>query len=126
MWRFAAGAFCLSCMVAVAAAEPVVLISKDGYTAFSGELIHSDEEFYTLKTRVGEVKIPVADVRCVGGGCPAASPSSAGQERLNLDVDQKDDLFQSFLKWSEKNADPEASKKEQFESFLKWRKNNVN
>lgn len=124
MWRLVGLLLCMSCSVAMA--EPVVLVSKDGYVAFSGDLVDVDERFYVLRTSVGEVKIPVADVICTGSGCPVTSTSSVGQIPSEPGLDEKDKLFQLFLEWREKNADPQDPNDELFRRFLEWRENNTN
>ncbi len=74
MWRAASFALCfLSSVILtpVAIAEPVVLVSTDGFISVEGELMDFDDNFYLVKTSVGEVRIPVSDVRCEGAACPA-------------------------------------------------------
>lgn len=89
-----------------AAADPVVLTSKDGYTSFKGDLIRIDDEFYVLNTSVGQVKIPQSGVTCEGLGCPAPTPTGDRSDRLPPQITQDDqnELFQEFLEWRKKNA----------------------
>ena len=124
MWRMAGLVLFLSCSMAMA--EPVVLVSNDGYIAFSGDLIDFDKDFYVLETSVGEVKIPVKDVICRGAGCPINAAGSFDQAPPNLTLDEKDRLFRQFLEWNEKNAPSQDPNNELFIRFLEWRKNNAN
>ena len=92
--------------VAQAAADPVVLTSRDGYTTFEGDLIGIDNDFYILNTSVGEVKIPQAGVTCTGAGCPSPTPAASKSDRLPPEIgkDEQNALFQEFLEWRKKNA----------------------
>ena len=97
-------------------AGPVELVSKDGYLTFEGDLIEVANKMYVVKTSVGVVRIPVADVICKGEGCPGLSarkvdkaPSRA-QSKLSGDWQtelfrdyRKNELFKEFLEWREKN-----------------------
>lgn len=105
-------------LVPVAMAEPVVLVSKDGYTRLSGDLIKFDKKFYVVKTSVGQVRIPVADVTCEGAGCPDVAPTPVEQPKTELTQEQQLELFKAFLEWRKSSAD--------FRAFLEWRKNNEN
>jgi len=102
----------------VANAEPVVLVSKDGHTRLSGDLVKLDKKFYVVKTSVGQVKIPIADVNCEGAGCPDLTPNPTQQTDTELPQDQQLKLFRAFLEWRKNSED--------FRAFLKWRKNNAN
>ncbi len=103
---------------AVAEAKPVVLVTNDGYTRIEGDLIEMDAEFYVVKTSVGTIRIPIADVKCDGAGCPGPTPEPAAQPQNELSQDQQLELFRAFLEWRKNNED--------FEQFLEWRKNNPN
>ncbi len=121
MWRAACISFCLMCVTtfgAVANAEPVVLVSNDGYTRIEGDLIKLEDDMYVVATSVGQIKIPVADVRCEGAGCPDQSPAPAAQPKTTeLSQDEQLELFRAFLEWRKNNED--------FEQFLEWRKKNA-
>ena len=121
MWRAAFFSFFLMCTTAfgaVANAEPVVLISNDGYTRIEGDLIKLDDDMYVVATSVGQIKIPVADVRCEGAGCPDQSPAPATQpQTTELSQDEQLELFRAFLQWRKNNED--------FQEFLEWRKKNA-
>ena len=55
----------------MARAEPqVVLTSKDGTTEVRGELQEFDGENYTMRTSLGVIGVPAAQVTCSGEGCP--------------------------------------------------------
>ena len=91
---------------AAAAADPVVLTSKDGYTSFEGDLVRVDNKFYVVITSVGEVKIPQSGVTCQGSGCPAPTPTADKSDQLPPEITQdgQNELFQEFLEWRKKNA----------------------
>ena len=124
MWRLAGLVLFLSCSTAMA--EPVVLVSNDGYIAFSGDLLAFENNFYVLQTSVGEVRIPASDVICRGEGCPVNAASSLGQQPPPPSQDDKERLFQLFLEWRENNANPQDPNDELFKRFLEWRKSNAN
>lgn len=52
------------------AADQVVLKTKDGTYEISGDLVGSDGGFLTVRTRMGQVRIPIDQVTCAGPGCP--------------------------------------------------------
>ncbi len=104
----------------VANAEAVVLISNDGYTRIEGDLLKMDNGMYVVATSVGQIKIPVADVRCEGAGCPDLSPAAAPAaqpQTTELSQDEQLELFRAFLEWRKNNED--------FQEFLEWRKKNA-
>ena len=102
----------------VAKAEPVVLVSNDGYTRLEGDLLKMENDMYVVATSVGQIKIPVADVRCEGAGCPDLSPAPATQAQTKeLSQEEQLKLFRAFLEWRKDNED--------FEEFLEWRKRNA-
>jgi hypothetical protein len=121
MRRAAYISFCLMCATTFGAganAEPVVLVSNDGYTRIEGNLLRLDNDMYVVATSVGQIKIPVADVRCEGAGCPDQSPAPAAQPKTTeLSQDEQLELFRAFLQWRKNNED--------FEEFLAWRKRNA-
>ena len=109
-------------------AEPIVLVSNDGYTRIEGDLLKLDKDFYVVATSVGQIRIPVADVRCEGAGCPDLSPAPAAQplttqslttqpKTTELSQDEQLELFRAFLEWRKNNED--------FQEFLEWRKKNA-
>lgn len=109
---------CATSFGAAANAEPVVLISNDGYTRIEGDLLKLDNDMYVVATSVGQIKIPVADVRCEGTGCPGQPPAPAAQpQTTELSQDEQLELFRAFLQWRRNNED--------FEEFLAWRKRNT-
>jgi len=58
----------------VAAQENVVTLrSIDNNFEASGELVSSDADFYVLRTIVGEMNVPRAQVECIGDACPSGS-----------------------------------------------------
>ena len=121
MWHASIFGLCVVASAAwcsVAVAEPVVLISKDGYTRLSGDLVKLDKKFYVVKTSVGQVRIPIADVNCEGAGCPDLTPKPIEQVQTELTQDQQLELFKAFLEWRKNSED--------FRAFLEWRKNNAN
>jgi len=121
MRRAAIFSFCVVCLTtfgSAANAEPVVLVSNDGYTRIEGDLLKLDKEFYVVATSVGQIRVPVADVRCEGVGCPDLSPAPAAQpQTTELSQDEQLELFRAFLQWRKSNED--------FQEFLEWRKKNA-
>lgn len=121
MRRAAIFPFCILCATtfgSVVNAEPVVLVSNDGYTRIEGDLLKLDKDMYVVATSVGQIRIPVADVRCEGTGCPESSPAPAAQSQTtDLSQDEQLELFRAFLQWRKNNED--------FEEFLEWRKRNA-
>ncbi len=104
---------------AAAKAKPVVLITNDGYTRIEGDLVEMDAEFYVVKTSVGTVRIPIADVKCDGAGCPpSVKAEPAAPAESDLSQERQLELFRAFLEWRKNNED--------FEQFLEWSKNNPN
>ncbi len=85
----------------VAIAEAVVLVSKDGYMTVEGELIALENNFYLVRTSVGEVRIPTSDVSCKGDGCPVAVPvaDTADEVPPELTSDRQIKLFKDFIEW---------------------------
>lgn len=118
----------VGCWAPIAMAEPVVLVSNDGYSNFKGDLIKTDGKMYVLKTSVGVVRIPVSEVVCKGAGCPdrkvrsvdkaptgipspvsSAPPSSSGRVEISKELEKElvrdyraNELFKEFLQWREK------------------------
>ncbi|MEO9874028.1 MAG: hypothetical protein ABJM26_19015 [Anderseniella sp.] len=121
MQRAAIFSFCVvwaATFSVVANAGPVVLVSNDGYTRIEGDLLKLDDDMYVVATSVGQIKIPVADVRCEGAGCPDLSPAPAAQtQQTELSQDEQLELFRAFLEWRKNNED--------FREFLEWRKRNA-
>lgn len=120
MRRAAIFAFCVGSSVVfgpIAKAEPVVLVSNDGYTRIEGDLLKLDKDFYVVATSVGQIRIPVADVRCEGAGCPDLSPAPAAPSQTELSQNEQLELFRAFLEWRKNNED--------FQDFLEWRKKNA-
>ena len=39
-----------------------------------GELVDFNGTVYTIRTRLGTLNIPAAEVTCIGEGCPALEP----------------------------------------------------
>ncbi len=100
MWRAAGVAF-LCVLSSSAIAEPVVLVSNDGFISFEGELLALDDNFYVVRTSVGEVRIPVSDVSCKGAGCPVAVPVADAGDQVppELTTDRQIKLFKDFIEW---------------------------
>ena len=86
-----------------AIADPVVLVPNDGYSALKGDFIRVKNDFRGVRTSVGVVSIPMAEVSCEGQGCPAAAAGeSAGRSEeaeTELTREQKDALFRKFPEW---------------------------
>ncbi len=123
MRRAAGFTLCILGSMSIALAEPVLLVSNDGKFSFKGEIIEFDSEFYLVKTSVGEVNIPVSEVRCEGGGCPDPTVISG-----TLSEKKKLELFEAFSAFPKDQQSPEASddpQTEQFKAFIEWRKNNA-
>lgn len=53
-----------------AAAQEARLVSTDGVTDFTGELVSFDGETYELRTNMGVLRIPANEVQCIGDPCP--------------------------------------------------------
>ncbi|MBL1436508.1 MAG: substrate-binding domain-containing protein [Rhodobacteraceae bacterium] len=51
----------------------VTLRSIDQNFEATGELVSSDEEFYVLRTIIGEMNVPRSEVNCIGEACPTES-----------------------------------------------------
>lgn len=67
----AALAFSLSVFSPLAAsAEVVNLVANDGSSTIAGDLISFEDNFYTIKTTIGEMRISAARVSCEGAACP--------------------------------------------------------
>lgn len=69
---------CLAAALALSATTPaqaeVTVTSKDGSAAISGELVSFDGKFYTIRSIIGELTVPVNLVDCVGEECPELDP----------------------------------------------------
>lgn len=68
--RLSTTALWLSLLASSAVAQDVRLTSTDGFTDFRGELVDFDGEKYVLKTNMGTLTFPAADVSCEGAACP--------------------------------------------------------
>ena len=62
------------------AAQEVQLKTKDGSFEIKGELISVEDGFMTVRTSVGQIRIPVADVSCEGLACPEEAGATAAQQ----------------------------------------------
>ena len=51
----------------------VTLRSMDQNFEATGELVSSDQEFYVLRTIIGEMNVPRGEVECIGEACPTES-----------------------------------------------------
>lgn len=123
MRRAAGFTLCILGSVSIALAEPVLLVSNDGKFSFEGEIVEFDNEFYLVKTSVGQVKIPVAEVRCEGSACPDPTIVAG-----TMSEKKKLELFEAFSAFPKDQQPPEAAddpQTEQFRAFLEWRKNNA-
>ncbi|MCF6273457.1 MAG: phosphate ABC transporter substrate-binding/OmpA family protein [Rhodobacteraceae bacterium] len=58
---------------AMAQENIVILRSIDQNFEASGELVSADSDFYVLRTIIGEMNVPRADVECIGDACPSDS-----------------------------------------------------
>jgi phosphate transport system substrate-binding protein len=54
-----------------ATAENVVLKSADGSINLSGDLVEFTDQFYVLRTSLGDLRVSAERVRCEGDGCPS-------------------------------------------------------
>lgn len=63
----------LSVQAASAQDNLVTLRSVDQNFEATGELVSSDQNFYVLRTIIGEMNVPRAEVQCIGEACPALS-----------------------------------------------------
>ena len=73
-----------------AAAEEVLLRTKDGSFEIRGNLIDNDGRLLTIESAVGVVAIPAAEVDCSGPGCPgqgATATSAEGAARVEPSAD---------------------------------------
>lgn len=52
-------------------AEDVVLKSADGSINLTGDLVEFTDQFYVLRTSLGDLRVSAERVRCEGAGCPA-------------------------------------------------------
>ncbi|MEM8820173.1 MAG: hypothetical protein AAGE90_11685, partial [Pseudomonadota bacterium] len=55
---------------ALAQSKAITLISLDGATALTGELVEFDGSAYTIATSLGTLNIAASQVTCDGPGCP--------------------------------------------------------
>lgn len=55
----------------IAAADSVVLKSSDGSINLAGDLVEFTDQFYVLRTSLGDLRVSAERVRCEGDGCPA-------------------------------------------------------
>lgn len=72
-----------------AAAENVVLKSADGSINLSGDLVEFTDQFYVLRTSLGDLRVSAERVRCEGNGCPVfaeleADMVIAGSDTIGL------------------------------------------
>ncbi len=56
--------------IASAQENSVTLRSMDQNFEATGELVSSDDEFYVLRTIIGEMNVPRSEVECIGDACP--------------------------------------------------------
>jgi hypothetical protein len=76
-----AAAFALSASLTVssagmAAAKPVVLVTHDGYSRVSGELLEFKDGVYHIRTALCDLEVKAATVACEGSGCPTQETAS--------------------------------------------------
>ncbi len=68
---FFASICCASSLIAFdTAAEPVTLNALDGSMNISGELVSSDDQFFIIRTVLGEMVLSRDVVECIGAACP--------------------------------------------------------
>ncbi len=84
-------------------AQSVILESLDGSISINGELTGFDSENYIIRTNIGDMTIPVAQVNCIGPDCPEIMPafteftiSGARSLALNLLPDLLDGFGRSL------------------------------
>ena len=70
-------------------ADAVVLKSADGSINIEGDLVDFNDEFYVLRTTLGDLRVGVERVRCEGEGCPVvetvdADVKIAGSDTVGL------------------------------------------
>lgn len=69
---------CLASVLSAFAVWPalsdVTVTSKDGSAAIAGELIGFDGKTYTIRSIIGDIKVDVNMVECVGEDCPVLNP----------------------------------------------------
>ena len=58
---------------AMAQENMVTLRSLDQNFEATGELVSSDEDFFVLRTIIGEMNVPRTEVECIGEACPTES-----------------------------------------------------
>jgi len=73
----------------VAAADSVVLKSADGSINLAGDLVEFTDQFYVLRTSLGDLRVSAERVRCEGAGCPVfaditADITIAGSDTVGL------------------------------------------
>lgn len=62
----------------VPAARDVVLASVDDETRITGELIDVEAEHYVIRNALGEFRIAISNVECLGEACPAIEQPKPG------------------------------------------------
>ena len=76
-WLRNIAAFTLAALPVQGFADDVTLTSTDGSVRLVGELLDVGEDFYLIKSRFGEVRVPASNVACEGQACPAPGTSGA-------------------------------------------------
>lgn len=89
----AAYAFCTIVPTALHA-QDIVLLTKDGGTAVSGELLSYDGEVYVVRTLLGDLNVRALSVDCTGEKCPQTADAS---ENVDLTILGEDKLVSLYL-----------------------------
>ena len=90
----------------LAIAADVELKSPDGLFGVEGTITEFDGTMYTLKSSVGTVRVPVADVLCYGAGCPEGAPR--GVDDVTVAIAYDDAADRALLEMMLKAENPES------------------
>ncbi|SHG67654.1 phosphate ABC transporter substrate-binding/OmpA family protein [Marivita hallyeonensis] len=70
----------------VASAGEVALKSADGTVNLTGEFVEFTDDYYVIRTALGELRISAARVRCEGDACPTFDTESADLQFAGSDA----------------------------------------
>lgn len=68
------GAMALGMFGSGVAAQTVTLNSLDGSLSVTGELVEYSNDYYIIKSQIGNLTVATDKVECVGDGCPSLLP----------------------------------------------------
>lgn len=68
----------------IVVADLVELRAPDGFISIDGEITSMDATMITVRTSVGEVRIPKSEVSCFGASCPSELVADAGAQDVKI------------------------------------------